>query len=161
MTSRTTKATKYAMCLRWTSVDSIGKHFLKSDSAFNEPVIHCHFSHFAPNDRYLLGLSLIPSVPTQKLLWCLKISPLHTLQSSYELFSYWNICIKASYPKWTHFIVVARVSMLMLDDIILQNLLDALSRVALFNILKLKLWWMLIMYFGLFWRYLIKRKSTD
>ena len=29
--------------------------------------------------------------------------------------------IKASYPKWTHFIAVARVSMFMWDDSILQN----------------------------------------
>ena len=77
--------------------------------------------HFMPNDRSLWGSSLISSIPPQKLLCRLKISPLHTSQSSYELFLYWNISIKASYPKWTHFIIVARVSMFLRDDRILQN----------------------------------------
>ena len=34
---------------------------------------------------------------------------------------YWNISVKASYTKWTHLIVVARVSMFMRDNRILQN----------------------------------------
>ena len=77
--------------------------------------------HFMPNDRSLWGSSLIPSIPPQKLLCRLKISPLQTARSSYELFSYLNISIKASYPKWTYFIVVAHVSMFMRDDRIFQS----------------------------------------
>ena len=82
--------------------------------------------HFMPNCRSLWGASLIPSLPPLKLLCCLKLSPLHTSQNSYDLFSYLNISIKASYPKWTHFIVVDRVSMFMRDDRkIAEFLLDA------------------------------------
>ena len=77
--------------------------------------------HFMPNDSSLGGSSLISSIPPQKLVCRLKSSPLHTAQSSYELFSYQNISIKASYPKWTYFIEVARVSMFMRDDRILQS----------------------------------------
>ena len=43
------------------------------------------------------------------------------VQSSYVLFLYWNISVKASYTKLTHLIVVARVSMFMQDGRILQN----------------------------------------
>ena len=42
--------------------------------------------HFMPNDRLLSGSSLIPSIPHQKRLCRLKISPLHTSQGSHELF---------------------------------------------------------------------------
>ena len=73
-----------------------------------------------PNDRSLWDSSLIPSIPLQKLLFGLKFSLFH-VQSSYELFLYWNISVKASYTKLTHLIVVARVSMFMGDDRILQN----------------------------------------
>ena len=64
--------------------------------------------HFMPNDSSLWGSSLISSIPPQKLVCRLKSSPLHTAQSSYELFSYQNISIKGSYPKWTYFIEVAQ-----------------------------------------------------
>ena len=89
-----------------------------SQSFIAGSVILCHFMS---NSRSLWGSSVISSIPPQKLLCRLKISPLHTSQSSNDLFLYWNISIKASYPKWTHFIIVARVSMFMRDDRILQN----------------------------------------
>ena len=73
---------------------------------------------FMPNDRSLWVSSLKPSVPPQKLLCCLKLA----LYTRHEVhISCMDIFIKASYPKWTHFIVVARVSMFMRDDRILQN----------------------------------------
>ena len=74
--------------------------------------------HFMSNDRSLWGSSLIPSTPPQKLFCRLK---LERPKSSFELFSYRNLSIKASYPKGTHFIIVAQVSMFMRDDRILQN----------------------------------------
>ena len=66
-----------------------------------------------------MGLIFNIFFTTSESLMTLKISPLHTAQSSYELFSY--ISIKVSCHKWTHFIIVARVSMFMRDDRILQN----------------------------------------
>ena len=56
-----------------------------SQSFIEGSAIMCHFM---PNDRSLWGSSLIPSLPPQKRLCCLKISLLHTSQSSYDLFSY-------------------------------------------------------------------------
>ena len=86
-----------------------------SQSFIAGPAILCHFM---PNDLSPRGSSLISSIPPQKLLCRLKISPLHKSQSSYELFVLKHIY---SYPKLTHFIIVARVSMFMRDDRILPN----------------------------------------
>ena len=78
--------------------------------------------HFMPNDRSLWGSSLILSIPAQKMLCRLKFLALYTRHKvPYELFSYRTIFIKTPYPKWTHVIVVVRVSMFMRDDRILQN----------------------------------------
>ena len=70
--------------------------------------------HFMPNDRSLWGSSLIPSIPPQKLLCRFKLAP----YTRHKVLMSSN---KASYPKWTHFTVVARVSMFMRNDRILQN----------------------------------------
>ena len=78
-------------------------------------------SHLMPNDRSLWCLSSIPSKTTSETFMPLKISPQHASHSSYELFSYYKKSINASYTKWTHFIVVARVSVFMRDDRIMQN----------------------------------------
>ena len=78
--------------------------------------------HFMPNDRWLWGSSLIPSISPQKLLCRLKLG-LYTRHkvhmSCFRIETY--LSIKASYPKWTHFIIVAQVSMFMGDYRILQN----------------------------------------
>ena len=49
---------------------------------------------FMPNDRSLWDTSLIPSLPVQTLLCRLNVSSTH-VQSSYELFLYWNISVQA------------------------------------------------------------------
>ena len=79
------------------------------------------FCHFISNARSLWGSSVISSIPPQKLLCRIKIRPLHTSQSSFELFCIETYLLRLHYPKWTLFIIVARVSMFMRDDRILQN----------------------------------------
>ena len=76
--------------------------------------------HLMPNNRSLWGLSLIPSIPPQKLLCRLKLA-LYTRYNVHLSCFRIETSVKASYPKGTHFIVVARVSMFMQDDGILQN----------------------------------------
>ena len=76
--------------------------------------------NFMPNDRSLWGSFLISSIPPQKRLCRLKIT-LYTRHKVHMSCFVLNISIKASYPKWTHFIIVARVSMFMRDDRILPN----------------------------------------
>ena len=71
--------------------------------------------HFMPNDGSLWGSSLILSIPPRKFLCGLKLA-LYTRHKVHIR----CCCIKASYPKWTHFIVVVRVSMFIRDDRILQ-----------------------------------------
>ena len=75
--------------------------------------------HFMPNDGSLWGSSLIPSIPPRKFLCGLKLA-LYTRHKVHMRCCCIETSIKASYPKWTHFIVVARVSMFMRDDRILQ-----------------------------------------
>ena len=53
---------------------------------------------FMPNVRSLVDSSFIPSIPLQKLLCRLTLPSTH-VQSSYELFLYWNISVKTSYTK--------------------------------------------------------------
>ena len=90
--------------------------------------------HFMLNDRLIWGSSIIPSIPPQKILCRLKDAT-KFIGVVFVL----NICIKASYPKWTHIIVVAQVSMLMRDDRILSKLCwMPEAKMALYNILKLK-----------------------
>ena len=81
--------------------------------------------YFMPNDRSLWGSSLIPSLPPQKHLCHLKLA-LYTCHkahmSCFRIGTYLlRIFIKASYTKWTHFIVVARVPVLMRDHRIFQK----------------------------------------
>ena len=61
------------------------------------------------------------------------------VQSSYELFLYWNISVKASYTKCTHFIVVARVSMFMRDDRIFRISVVCLKQNGALQHLEIKI----------------------
>ena len=76
--------------------------------------------HFMPNDGSLWGSSLIPSTLPRKLLCGLKLA-LYTRHKVHM-----RCCCIETYllrrltPKWTHLIVVARVTMFMRNDRILQ-----------------------------------------
>ena len=61
------------------------------------------------------------------------------MQSSYELFLNWTISVKVSYTKCTHLIVVARVSMFMRDDKILQNSVVCLKQNGALHHLETKI----------------------
>ena len=50
---------------------------------------------FMAKDRSFWGSSLIPSIPLQKLLCCLKF----VFYTRPKLFLYWNVAVKASYTK--------------------------------------------------------------
>ena len=76
--------------------------------------------HFMPNDGSLWGSSLKPSIPPRKLLCGLKLA-LYTRHKVHKsCFCIETYLLGGHTPKWTHFIVVARVSMPMRDDRILQ-----------------------------------------
>ena len=89
-----------------------------SQSFISGSAILCHFM---PNDRSLWGSSLIPSKPSQKLLCHLKLALYTRNKVHMSCFHIETYPLKVQYPKWTHFIIVVRLSMFMRDDRILQN----------------------------------------
>ena len=77
--------------------------------------------HFMSNDQSLWGSSLIPSIPPQKLLSRLTFA-LYTRHKVHTCcFRIETYLLRRHTPKGTHFSVVARVSMFIRYDKILQN----------------------------------------
>ena len=94
--------------------------------------------HFMPNDGSLWGSSFIPSIPPRKLLCCLKLALYTRHKVHMRCCCIETYLLRRHTPKWTHFIVVTRVSMFMWDDRILQIFCwmpEAKWR-SLYNILK-------------------------
>ena len=94
-----------------------------SQSFIADSAILCHFM---PNNQPLwVHLCLIHcTFFTTSVLLCKLTLALYTRHKFHMSCFHIEISIKASYPKWTHFFVVARVSMFMRnmrDDRILQN----------------------------------------
>ena len=75
--------------------------------------------HFMPNDGSLWGSSLIPSIPPRKFLCSLKLA-LYTCHKVHMRCCCIETYLLRRHTTNGHFIVVARVSMFMRDDRILQ-----------------------------------------
>ena len=94
-------------------------YYLKSDSAFHESVVHCRFSHIVPfYAKWLVAMGSIFNTFYNTSETKLDLYTRHTVHMSCFRI---ETSIKASYPKRTHLIVVARVPMLMRDNRFLQN----------------------------------------
>ena len=89
-----------------------------SQSLIAGSVIVCHFM---PNDRSLWTSSSIPSIPPQELLCRLKLALYTRHKVQMSCFHIETYLLRHHTPNGHNFIVIARVSMFMRDDRILQN----------------------------------------
>ena len=76
--------------------------------------------HFMPNDGSLWGSSFIPSIPPRKSLCGLNLALYTRHKVHMRCCCIETYLLRRHTPNRTHFIVVARVSMFMRDDRILQ-----------------------------------------
>ena len=91
-------------------------HFLNPSFIAGSAII----CHFIPNDWTLLGSSFIPSIPPQKLLCPLRLALYTRHKVHMSCFRIETYLLRRHTQKWTHFIVVARDSMFMRVNRILQ-----------------------------------------